>query len=184
VTEGVGLESIGVFTERGILVTDDKLRTNVPDVWAAGDVNGRSMLAHTAYREAEVAVNDMLGKPDPMRYDAIPSVIYTDPEAAGVGETEETATAKGMKVYVEKLPMNYAGRFVAETDRQEGLCKLIFEEGTNRLVGAHLIGSYASEIILSAGTMINTHWPLEALKKIVFAHPTVGEILRETMFEA
>ncbi len=183
VTQGVGLETIGVYTDRGAIVTDDKMRTNIPHVWAAGDVNGRSMLAHTAYREAEVAVNDMLGKADAMRYDAIPSVIYTDPEAAGVGETVETARAKGLSVYAKKLSMRHSGRFLAETDRQDGLCKLVFEEGTDRLIGAHLVGSYASEIILSAGTMINTRWPLDSLKKIVFAHPTVGEIIREGLFE-
>ena len=89
----VGLESIGVLTERGAIVTDSRMRTNQPEVYAAGDVNGRSMLAHTAYREAEVAVNTMLGKRDNMRYDAIPAVLYTNPELSGVGYTDAAAAA-------------------------------------------------------------------------------------------
>jgi len=182
VTAGCGLESAGIYIERGAVVTDDRMRTNVPDIWAAGDVNGKVMLAHTAYREAEVAVNDMLGRGDRMRYDDIPSVIYTDPEVAGVGETEESAAAKGMAVTVKKVSMRYAGRFVAETDRGDGICKLVFEKDTERLVGAHMIGSYASEIILGASVMADTRWPLESLRKIVFAHPTVSEIIREALF--
>ena len=91
-TAGLGLETIGVELARGAVVTDLHMRTNVPGVYAAGDVNGKSMLAHTAYREAEVAVNDMLGIADEMRYGAVPSVVYTNPELASVGETEATAS--------------------------------------------------------------------------------------------
>jgi dihydrolipoamide dehydrogenase len=109
-TERAGLASIGVYTEKGAAVTDAHMCTNVPGVYAAGDVNGKLMLAHTAYREAEVAVNHMLGKDDRMSYDAIPSVIYTYPEVASVGETAETAAEKGLRVRVKTLPMNYAGR--------------------------------------------------------------------------
>ena len=97
-TKDIGLESLGVLTERGAIVTDRFMKTNIPNVYAVGDVNGHSMLAHTAYREAEVAVNNILGKKDIMRYNAIPAVIYTNPEVGSVGETEETAKAKGMDV--------------------------------------------------------------------------------------
>lgn len=181
--EGLGLEAIGVQTERGAVVTDAHMQTNVAGVYAAGDINGKSMLAHTAYREAEVAVNHMLGKRDIMRYNAIPSVIYTGPEVAGVGETEETATAKGIPVKVAKLPMSYAGRYVAEVERGEGFCKLIMDTRYNTLIGAHLVGSYASEIIYGAGLMIETEMKVESLKELVFPHPTVSEIIRETLFE-
>ncbi|MFV0399300.1 MAG: dihydrolipoyl dehydrogenase family protein, partial [Oscillospiraceae bacterium] len=114
-TQGIGLEALGVYTERGAVVTDDRMRTNVSGVYAAGDVNGRSMLAHTAYREAEVAISHMAGKKDVMRYGAIPAVIYTTPEVACVGETEATAKAKGLDIVVAKLPMSYSGRYLAET---------------------------------------------------------------------
>jgi dihydrolipoamide dehydrogenase len=180
--EHLGLETIGVRTEKGAVVTDEQMRTNVPGVYAAGDINGKLMLAHTAYREAEVAVNHILGRKDRMRYDAIPSVIYTYPEAASVGETAETAAEKGLRVRVKTLPMNYAGRYAAENERGNGLCKLIVDEGANRVVGAQLLGNYASEIILSAGIMTDVGLPVGTLKEIVFPHPTVGEIIRETLF--
>ena len=115
VTQGIGLENIGVATERGAIVTDRYSKTNVAGVYAAGDVNGRMMLAHVAYREAEVAINNILGKKDIMRYDAVPSVIYTNPEVGTVGETEESAKAKGIDVEVANITMNYSGRYVAET---------------------------------------------------------------------
>jgi dihydrolipoamide dehydrogenase len=179
----VGLETIGVQVERGAVVTDEQLRTNVPNCYAAGDINGKVMLAHTAYREAEVAVNHMLGKEDRMNYDTIPSVIYTSPEAAGVGETEESALSKGIRAKAIKLPMRYSGRYLAESEGGDGICKLVFEEGSRRLIGAHMIGNYASEIIVSATMMVESRKPLELLKEIVFPHPTVGEILREALFE-
>jgi len=179
---GLGLESIGIYTENGAIVTDNRLRTNISGVYAIGDVNGESMLAHTAYREAEVAVNHILNKRDVMRYDAIPGVIYTSPEVAGVGETEESAKEKGIDFIVKKLSMRYSGRFVAENEKGDGLCKLIIENSTKRLIGVHLIGSYASEIIYGAAMMIESHWPVNDLKEIVFPHPTVSEIIRETLF--
>ena len=181
--EKLGLESIGVFTERGAVVTDKHMQTNVAGVYAAGDVNGKSMLAHTAYREAEVAVNYMLGKQDLMRYKAIPSVIYTNPEAACIGETEETAAEKGIPIQVAKLPMAYAGRYVAEVERGEGFCKLIMDTRYHCLVGAHIFGSYASEYIYGLGMMIENETKISELKELVFPHPTVSEIIRETLFE-
>jgi dihydrolipoamide dehydrogenase len=178
---GFGLESIGVWTDRGAIVTDERLRTNVPKVYAAGDVNGKVMLAHTAQREAEVAVNDMFGRRDVMSYNSIPSVIYTIPEVACVGETEESAAEKGLEIRTVRLSMRYAGRYVAENDGGDGICKAVFGRD-NRLLGAHMIGGSASEIILSAHMMIESRLPVENLKKIIFPHPTTGEILREAFF--
>jgi len=180
--QGLGLENIGVRIERGAVITDSHMRANVPGIYAAGDINGKSMLAHTAYRESEVAVNDMLGVPDEMRYDAIPSVIYTSPETAGVGETEETAREKGLGYTVKKLSMRYSGRFVAENEGADGLCKILVETGSGRVIGVHMIGSYSSEIIHGAAIMIESRKPVNDLQKIVFPHPTVGEIIRETLF--
>ena len=182
-TEGLGLEKIGVVTERGRIPTDNKGRTNIPEVYAAGDVNGTSMLAHTAYREAEVAVNTILGKKDTMRYHAIPSVIYTNPEVGAVGETEETARKKGLDFTVKKLSMRYSGRFLAENEGGDGICKLLIDNKHNTLIGAHLIGNYASEIIYGAALMIETELKMEDVKELVFPHPTVCEMIRETLFE-
>jgi dihydrolipoamide dehydrogenase len=181
--EGAGLENIGVYVDRGAVVTDNNLRTNIPGVWAAGDVNGKIMLAHTAYREAEVAVNNMLGKRDCMRYHAIPSVIYTNPEAAGVGETERSAVDKGMQVREVRVSMRYSGRYMAETQGGNGICKLVVDTRKNRLVGAHLFGSYASEMIYGVGMMLERGWTIDELKELVFPHPTVCEVIREALFE-
>jgi dihydrolipoamide dehydrogenase len=183
-TEGLGLESIGVYTERGSIVTDEYLRTNVPGVYAVGDVNGKSMLAHTAYREADVAVNHIIGKKDRMRYEAVPSVIYTNPEVASVGETEQSAREKGIDARTVNLSLSYSGRYVAEVDRGNGFCKLVIDNKTNRLIGVHLLGSYASEIIYGAALMLETELPVEQLKKVIFPHPTVSEIIREVLFHA
>lgn len=181
-TAGLGLETIGVETNRGAVVTDRRLRTNVANVWAIGDCNGKLMLAHTAYREAEVAVNNMLGKKDAVNYNNISSVIYTDPEVACVGETKASAEAKGLRVREVKVPMVYAGRYVAEVNNGKGFCKLVYDEGNDRLIGGHIVGSYASEMIYGVSLMIGTELPLEQLKKLVFPHPTVCEVVREALF--
>ncbi|KAI4453092.1 disulfide oxidoreductase [Holotrichia oblita] len=154
VTEGIGLENVGVEVLRGRIPTDKTGQTNIPNIYAVGDVNGVYMLAHTAYREAEVAVNNILGKKDTMRYTANPSVIYTNPEVGCVGETELTAEQKGIKYQKSVLPMNYSGRYVAENNRGDGICKILVEEGSKKLLGCHIIGSYAGEIITTAGIMI------------------------------
>lgn len=181
-TEGLGLDRIGVETERGRIKTDDKGQTNISGVYAAGDVNGVSMLAHTAYREAEVCVNHMAGLKDVMRYHAIPSVIYTNPEVGAVGETEESAKQKGLDYEVKKLPMVYSGRFVAENEDGDGLCKILIDKKHQTLLGVHIIGSYASEIIYGAGLMIENETRVKDIKELVFPHPTVCEIIREVLF--
>lgn len=182
-TEGLGLENIGVELERGRIKVDSKCQTNVPGVYAAGDVNGISMLAHTAYRESEVAVNNMLGRKDIMRYNAIPSVIYTNPEVAGVGETEQTAAQKGIEFETAKLPMMYSGRYMAENEGGDGICKILIDKNHKKLIGVHMIGNYSSEIIYGAALMIEMEMRVDDVKELVFPHPTVSEIIRETIFE-
>ena len=181
-TAGIGLETLGLQMDRAAIVTDRHMCTTVQNVYAVGDCNGKSMLAHTAYREAEVAVNHMLGKRDEMRYDVIPAVIYTDPEVASVGHSKEGAEKLGMNVKKVKLPMSYAGRYLAETNGGKGFIKLVVDTDRNRLVGCHMVGSYASEIIMTATMMVDTELTPERLKKLVFPHPTVAEIIREAIF--
>ncbi len=183
-TKDLGLENIGVYTERGAVVTDERMRTNQPGVYAAGDVNGKSMLAHTAYREAEVAVNNMLGKKDVMRYTAIPGVLYTNPELASVGETEYTAKKKGMDVRVVKLPMQFAGRYVAENEGGTGIMKLVVDNKRNTVAGGCALSNYSSEFIVALGSYIELGLTLDEIKEIVFPHPTVSEIIREAVFQA
>ncbi len=183
VVDGLGLENIGVEVERGRILVDRYGKTNIPNVYAAGDVNGQSMLAHTAYREAEVCVNNMIGKKDIMRYSAISSVIYTNPEVGSVGETEETARQKGIEYEVSNISMMYSGRYVAENEGGDGICKVLVDKKYRKLIGAHMIGSYASEIIYGAAIMIETEMRVEDIKELVFPHPTVSEIIREGIFQ-
>ncbi len=182
VTQGIGLENIGVNLERGAIVTDDQMRTNIANVYAVGDVNGKVMLAHTAYREAEVAINNILGKKDFMRYNVIPSVIYTNPEVGSVGETEESAKQKGLDVKCVSIPLTYSGRYIAENTDLNGICKLVINNKTNTLIGAHVIGSYSGEYIVAVSAMIDLEVDIENIKKLVFPHPTVCEIVREAIF--
>ena len=181
-TANMGLETLGLEMDRAAIVVDRHLCTTVQNVYAIGDCNGKVMLAHTAYREAEVAVNHMLGKPDEMRYDVIPAVIYTDPEVASVGHSKEGAEKLGMHVKEVKLPMSYAGRYLAENEGGKGFIKLIVDTDRNRLVGCHMVGSYASEIIMTATMMVDTEMHPDRLKKLVFPHPTVAEMIREAIF--
>ena len=179
----IGLESIGVETDRPGIITDNLCRTNVPDVYAIGDVNGHHMLAHTAYREAEVAVNTILGKKDYMRYSANPSVIYTMPEVASVGRTEEDCKAEGIAYEVKKLSMMYSGRFVAENEGADGLCKIIVDKEKRTVLGVHLIGAYAGEMIWGGAAMLETQMRVTDARQIIFPHPTVSEIIREVLWE-
>jgi dihydrolipoamide dehydrogenase len=176
----LNLDSIGVFVERGAIPTDEEMKTNVPGVFAVGDINGKSMLAHTAYREAEVAVNVIAGEKDRMNYDAIPAVIYTNPELSSVGESEESAKAKGIKVKVVKLPLIFSGRYIAENEGGNGFIKLILDQD-GILLGAGMIGNPSSEIIFGLAIAVERHMTCKDLSKVVFPHPTVGEIFREAV---
>jgi dihydrolipoamide dehydrogenase len=180
--QGFGLETIGVETSRIGIVTDAQGRTNVEGVYAAGDVNGIQMLAHTAYREGEVAVNTMLGKKDAMRYAANPAVIFTKPEVACVGYTEEAAREAGVPYEVKKLSMRFAGRFIAENEGGDGLCKVLVHKVHRNILGVHMIGAYASEIIWGAAAMIESELRVKDAKEIIFPHPTVSEIIREVVW--
>ena len=180
--KNLGLETIGVDFDRAVK-TDSQCRTNVPNVYAIGDVNGHHMLAHTAYREAEVAVNSITGKRDAMRYNANPSVIYTTPEVASVGMTEEECQAKSRAYEVQSLPMAYSGRFVAENADAEGLCKILIDKKKRNILGVHILGAYAGEMIWGAAQMIEMQLRVTDARQIIFPHPTVSEIIRETLWE-
>lgn len=177
VLKGYGLENIAVEVERGIKV-NTAMQTSLPNVYAAGDVTGFSMLAHTASREAEVAVNNILGIEDCMEYNAIPGVVYTNPEVASVGLTEEQAAAAGVEYRLRKLPMTYAGRFVAENEGQTGIFKALVSPA-GKLLGVHMLGNSSSEFICAACMAITNGLTVEQLQRTVFPHPTVSEMLKE-----
>ncbi len=182
VTKGFGLENLNIELERGGIKVDEKMRANVPNVFAAGDVTGFSLLAHTASREGEVVVNNLTGKSDIMRYNAIPGVVYISPEVAGVGETEESAKEKGIAYKTAKLPMTYAGRFAIENERFSGFCKVLIGDKYGEILGVHMFGNPSSEMIYGACLAIEQEMTLEEMKEVVFPHPTVSEIFKEVLF--
>ena len=180
VTKGFGLETLALEPYRNGIKVNEYMQTSLPNVYACGDITAFSLLAHTAVSEAEVAINHILGKARAMSYKAIPGVVYTNPEIAGVGKTEEELQASGTPYQVKKIPMAFSGRFVAENEMGNGVCKLILaEDGT--LIGAHLLGNPASELIVIAGIAIEKGMKAEELTSFVFPHPTVGEILKEAL---
>ena len=176
-----GIEILDLEPFRNGIKVNDKMQTSKTNVYAAGDITAFSMLAHTAVREAEVAVNNIVGKSDTMAYNAVPAVVYTNPEMAGVGLSEDELKAQGRSYSVRKLPMTFSGRFVAENEGGNGLCKLIFDD-RNIIVGCHMIGNPSSEIIAVAALAIEQQLTSERFEKLIFPHPSVGEIIKETLF--
>ena len=183
ITQGLGLETLGVALERGAVKVDNRMCTNIEGVYAAGDITGFSLLAHTASREAEVVINNLCGHDDTMNYDAIPGIVYTNPEVAGVGLTEEEAQKHGIEYDSQKLPMAYSGRFVAENEGGEGVCKIITDKASGRVIGVHMLGNPCSEIICSACIAIEQGLTARELERIVFPHPTVSEIFKECILQ-
>ncbi len=186
-TQGIGIENTSIQIERGNIVTDRYMRTNIPNVYAAGDCNGKYQLAHVAYREAEVAVANIArdlkgGDGDIMRYNAIPSCIYTYPEVGSVGYTLAAAKAEGIPAAERKLTLNYSGRYMAETENGDGFSKLVYDTRTNAIIGMHTIGAYATETIMQGAMLIAGSYTIERAQKLVFPHPTVCEITHDLLF--
>jgi dihydrolipoamide dehydrogenase len=196
IVEGLDLETAGVDFDRKGVKVDDRMRTNVPGIWAAGDITGRSMLAHSASRMGEVAVADMFGggtaaapgaaaatPASRMRWNAIPWVVYTDPEVAGVGLSEAQAKEQGRQVKVAKLDLRANARFIAESDGTRGMVKVVVDAGSDLVLGVQMIGPYASEIVQGAAVMIESELRARDVREIVFPHPTVSEIVRDALWE-
>jgi dihydrolipoamide dehydrogenase len=187
VVKGYGLENLTLNkTERGSIIVNDEMETSIPNIYVCGDLTGFSMLAHTASREAEVAVHSILhklgkaDKADKMSYRAVPGVVYTNPEIAGVGQTEEALQKNGIHYEAIKVPMAFSGRFVAENEGVNGVCKLLLADDRT-ILGAHILGNPASEIITLAGMAIELKLPAEEWRKIIFPHPSVSEIFKEAL---
>ena len=179
-----GLEALNdLELNRGAIVIDDFCKTNLPNVYACGDVTGKIMLAHVAARQAEVMVGRLL-KQIPLQriaYNAIPSVIYTNPEIATVGITEQQAESMSIPVEVRKLPMTFSGRFMAENEGETGLCKMIVDAKNHSILGVHCIGNPCSEFISAASFAVRNGYTVPEMQQVVFPHPTVSEILHEIL---
>jgi dihydrolipoamide dehydrogenase len=191
VLENWGAKAAGVdVTPKGV-TTDNRMRTNIPGIWAAGDVTGKSLLAHSAYRMAETAVADILTYLDGTvnsagnvwRNNAVPWAVYGIPEAAGVGITEQEAPAQGVSIVKASLPMRVSGRFAAEnTFAGHGAIKVIASAEDRRILGIHGVGAYCSELIWGGTAIIEQELRIEDLQQLIFPHPTVCELIRDAAF--
>ena len=184
--EGWGAKEAGLDVSPKGVVVDDRMRTNLPKVWAVGDVTGRSLLAHTAYRMAEVATANIVdgeaaaARGETLRWDAIPWAVYSIPEAAGIGLTQQEAERRGIAVKTSSVPLRVSGRFAAENGfAAPGTAKLIAEAASGRIIGVHIVGAYASETIWGASAVIEQELRVSDLRQLVFPHPTVSEAIRE-----
>ncbi|MFP4521694.1 MAG: dihydrolipoyl dehydrogenase [Fibrobacterota bacterium] len=178
---GLGLENAGVkYSSEGIK-TDNRCITNVRNIAACGDAAGKVLLAHSASREGIAAVNNLFGTEDIINYDTIPSVIYTHPEAASVGMTDREAEEKGIEFEDVKIPMGFSGRFIIENKSPAGELRALFTPDRSKLLGVHITGNPAGELIGAAALMIDSGMPPEQLSKTVFPHPTVSEILHHML---
>ena len=179
-TENLGLEELGLdIDDRGGVRVDSRGATNIPGLWAAGDVTGEAWLAHAASRMAEVVVNNITGRKDHMRHDSMPAVVYTSPEVAVVGLTKEEAEARGIKVKVGRIPMAINARYLAENPNETGFCKVVLDADTRRLLGVHMVGGACSEMIFGATAMLETELREEEIEEVVFPHPTTSEIIKD-----
>ena len=183
VVHDLGLEEVGVdFDHRGIKV-DEKGKTNVPSIWACGDVTGRCLLAHAATREGIVAVNNMFGIPDRIRYQDIPAVIYTHPQVASVGYTEEALQERGVNYKKSITPLAIAGRTFIEEEKPRGFVKVLAGAQYGEILGVHIIGDSCGDFICAASTMMAMETRVKDVHAMVFPHPTISEALREAILQ-
>ncbi len=174
--DGLNLDAAGVeWSPRGIVV-DENFRTNVPNIYAVGDVNARMMLAHVASAQGKRALNHILGKTDDIDFEVVPSAVFTDPECGMAGLTEEQCKAKGIEVEIGKSFYRSNGKALAmgETD---GICKLIFDKADGRLIGAHIMGAEAALLAQQCADLIALRRTRDDIKQLIFGHPTLSEII-------
>ncbi len=177
-TEHLGLEQIGLPTNRGAIAVDDRMATAIPGIYAIGDVNGRIQLAHAASAQGLVAAANAAGGRQTFQSSRIPACVYTSPEIAWVGLTEAAARQQGRAVQIGRFPVRANGRSLIMGER-EGFAKLIADQKTGEILGAHLMGPRATDLIMEMGLAMNLESTVEEVAAAVHPHPTVSEILME-----
>ncbi|MDW5300038.1 MAG: dihydrolipoyl dehydrogenase [Sedimentibacter sp.] len=178
VTDNMGLENVGVKTERNAIVVNKNMQTNIDNIYAIGDCNGGVMLAHVASAEGIVAVEAIMNKKPNMDFKTIPYCVYTRPELAGVGLTEEQAKAKGYDIKVGVFPMYINGKAMIEGNT-DGVVKYIVDAATKEVLGLHMVGPRATDLIVEGALAIRLEATIDEIISTIHAHPTVGESLQE-----
>ncbi len=181
-TENIGLDTVGINAERGFIAVDETMRTNMDGYYCIGDANGRTLLAHAASAQGIMAVKDALGQ-DAGPSLPIPWAVYTFPEVAGVGLTSEQAASRDLPVRIGQFPIGHLGKAMA-AGHTEGMVKVIADYNTDKLLGVHMLGHNATEIIESATAMMTAGGTAKELGNMVFAHPTIGEAVKEAAEDA
>jgi len=183
--EGIGLEAVGVKTDRGFIVIDGYGKTNVPGIYAIGDVAGPPLLAHKAEHEGVVCVEKIAGLPNvhPTDRQKIPGCTYCNPQVASVGLTEAKAKELGRDIRVGRFPFSANGKAVALGEDQ-GLVKTIFDKKTGELLGAHMVGAEVTELIQGFVVAMNLETTEEELMHTIFPHPTISETMKESVLDA
>jgi dihydrolipoamide dehydrogenase len=183
-TENLGLEEFGIAVDRGFIKSDERDRTSMPTVRAIGDVNGKVLLAHVASHQGVVVAEDIAGKAGHLvDYDAIPSCTYCQPQVASIGLTEKDCADRGIEVKIGRYPFRPHGKAVA-TGENEGFVKLVFGAKYGELLGAHIIGHEATEMIAEAGAALTSEATVESLAATIHAHPTMSEAFHEATLDA
>ncbi|NFQ66450.1 dihydrolipoyl dehydrogenase [Clostridium sporogenes] len=174
----LNLESMGVSTEKGCILVNDSMETNIKGIYAIGDCTGKNMLAHVASDQGIIAVENIMGKHKKMDYKTVPACVYTKPELASVGLTEEQAKQKGIDYKVGKFPLIYNGKSLIMNDT-EGLIKIIADKKYEEVLGVHILGPRATDLITEAALALRLEATLEEIITTVHAHPTIGEAMKE-----
>ena len=177
--EGLGLEENDINYDKNGIIIDDVCRTNKCNVFACGDVTGKVLLAHTAYEQARIAVDNIRGMKVCMNYMLLPRIIYTSPEVMEIGLSEKECIEKNISYIVRELPMTYSGKYYVEHKKDGAKAKILVDASTRAVVGFSMIGDCASEIALAVEMMVANKTKIEDVAKLIFPHPTVGEILHE-----
>lgn len=181
-TDGLGLEALGIHMSHGFIETDDSLHTSVPHIYAIGDITGKIQLAHVASAQGLCAASNCAGKPNKMRYDIVPSCIYTRPEIASVGITEEKAreTGRNYKSGIFPLAGNGKAMILGQTG---GLAKIISDSHTGEILGAHIMAPHASDMIAEIAAVMRCEGTIEELQDTIHPHPSISEILLEAALD-
>ena len=178
VTCNLSLDEIGIRTDRGRILVNKNMQTNIDNIYAAGDCTGGVMLAHTASAEGTVAVEAIMGKKSQIDFRTTPYCVYTKPELAGVGLTEEQAIEKGYEVRIGSAPMYINGKAMIEGET-EGIAKYVTDAGTGEILGLHMAGPRATDLIVEGSLAIRLEATVDEITSTIHAHPTIGEVLHE-----
>ena len=182
-TDNLGLEEIGLETDRGFIPVDGNMNTSIPNIFAIGDVTGKMLLAHVASAQGVTAIEHIAGlNPPELDYSIMPRAIYCEPQIASFGLTEEQAKAQDIDVNIGKFPFSASGKAIA-LDKTDGIVKLVVDQEIGEIIGAHMIGSEVTELLAELSMTKMLEGTTTELGWLVHPHPTISEIIKEAALD-